>query len=330
MSDDQRLLKEYLEKGSRNALQELIQRYLVLVHSSALRQVRDPNLAEDVTQAAFLVLTQKARTIRDGVAIGGWLLSVTRCVVATVMRKQTIKKKHEQLAARPEVLEAAADDWEEIAPRLDVELNRLGQVDRDAVVLRFFQDRSFAEIGMELGLSENAARKRVGRALERLRARLARRCMSPNLTTGTLGVAIGAFAMQAAPNHLSAATIAASVGSATPHCVSIAKGAIEIIAWTKAKLVGMVAATFLMGSTGAAVTVHAIARQMEARSAISPQSPALAARSKSPLPPVLTAAAAPTALPAPAVPATRPTQAAPAIPAAPAGPQGQRGNETTV
>ena len=161
MSDDRRLLSQYVETGSRKALQELIQRYLGLVYSSALRQVRDPNLAEDVTQAAFLVLTQKARTIRNGVAVGGWLLAVTRCVVVTVMRKQAIQNKHEQCAAKPEVLEAEAvgQEWKEIAPLLDAELNRLGQVDRDALVLRFFQDRSFAEIGVELGFSEEGARK---------------------------------------------------------------------------------------------------------------------------------------------------------------------------
>src|SRR5262245_40563614 len=133
MSDDRRLLLEYVQTGSRNALEELIQRYQPLVYSSALRQVRDPNLAEDVAQAAFLVLTQKARTIRDGVALGGWLLSVTRCIVATWMRRKTMTQRHELLAARPEVVESIAtahDAWDQVAPLLDAELNRLRRVDR--------------------------------------------------------------------------------------------------------------------------------------------------------------------------------------------------------
>src|SRR5262245_24126644 len=125
MSDDRRLLREYVETGSREALQDLIQRQVALVYSAARRQVCDANLAEEVTQAAFLVLTQKARTIRDGEAVGGWLLSVTRCIVVTEMRKRAIKKKHEERAAKREVLEAVTDEWEEIAPLLDAELNRL-------------------------------------------------------------------------------------------------------------------------------------------------------------------------------------------------------------
>jgi RNA polymerase sigma factor (sigma-70 family) len=330
MSDDRRLLREYVESGSRKALQELIQRHLELIYSSALRQVRDPNLAEDVTQAVFVVLTQKAGTIRNGVAVGGWLLAATRYVVVTVMRKQAIKAKHERRAARPEALEAAAEEWQEIAPLLDAELNRLRNVDRDAVVLRFFQDRSFAEIGAELGFSEEAARKRVGRALEHLRARLGGR--STTLTAGGLAVAMGAYGVQAAPGHLLAGTIAASVGSATPHCISLARGALDLIAWTKAKLVGTVAASVLMGGTGAVVVTHSIAHRMGGdmlgQSVILSQNVSAA----EPAPAAPPAAAAPAAPPAPAAPAASPAPAAPAAqaaPPAPAGPHGVRGNEKT-
>jgi hypothetical protein len=178
-------------------------------------------------------------------AVGGWLLAVTRYVAVNVMREQAIHKKHEHLAARAESLEAAAEEWKEIAPLLDAELNRLKRVDRDALVLRYFQDRSFAEIGVELGLTEDAARMRVGRALERLRARLRGRKIS--VSTSTFGLVIGAYAVEAVPRHLLAGTIAASVGSPSPHCVSLAKGAIKMIAWTKAKLVGAVAASVLLG-----------------------------------------------------------------------------------
>ncbi|HTQ41022.1 MAG TPA: sigma-70 family RNA polymerase sigma factor [Pirellulales bacterium] len=258
MSEDRQLLRAYTEQGSRQALEELIQRHFGLVYSSALRQVRDPHLAEDVSQAVFLVLTQKARSIRHATALGGWLLSVTRCVVVNAMRKQINKNKCEHLAAKPEALQAAADEWGEIAPLLDAELNRLKTADRDALVLRFFEDRSFAEIGAELGLSEDAARKRVTRALERLRARLEDRKIS--ITAGTLGLAIGAYAVQAAPAHLPAGTIAANVAHPTPQIISLTKGALKMLAYAKAKLIGTVAASLVLGGTGIVVSHNVFAR----------------------------------------------------------------------
>ncbi len=256
MSEDRRWLREYGEGGSRAALEELIGRHLGLVYSSALRQVRDAHLAEDVTQAVFLVLTQKGRTIRRGEAVGGWLLAVTRAVSVNAMKKRAVQKKHEFQAARPEATQAVDDQWEHIAPFLDRVLNRLADKDRDAIVLRFFQGRSFAEIGVELGLSEEAAPKRVGRALERMRMRLDH--PRHPLTAGALGVAIGGHAVQAPPMHLLAGTIAASLGGHTPLSASLAKGAIKMIVWTKAKLVGAMAVSILAASVGAVAVTHAL------------------------------------------------------------------------
>ena len=259
MSEDQRLLREFTESGSRQALEELIRRHLPLVYSAAVRQVRNSHLAEDVTQAVFLVLTQKASTIRNGVALAGWLLAVTRCTCVNAMKKQAIHKKYELLAAKPEVGAAALDQWANIAPLLDGELNRLATLDRDAVVLRFFQDRSFAEIGAELGLTEEAARKRVTRALDRLRGRLSRN--KDSLTCGLLATAIGSYAVLAVPSHVSAGMIAASVGSPAPHCLSLAKGALKMLTYTKAKLVAAVAASVILGATGVVLIADTPASQ---------------------------------------------------------------------
>jgi RNA polymerase sigma factor (sigma-70 family) len=259
MSEDQRLLREYVVNGSRQALEELIRRHLPLVYSSARRQVRNAHLAEDVTQAVFLVLTQKARTIRSGVALGGWLMTVTRFASLNAMRKQSIHRMHESLAAKPEASAAVAEQWRDIAAQLDVELNHLGRVDRDAVVLRFFQERSFAEIGAELGLTEDAARKRVARALDRLRARLDRKKAS--ISAGALSMAIGVFAVQAVPTHVLAGTIAASTGSAAPQCISLAKGPLKMLAWTKAKIVATVAALLVVGTTSVVLIADSTADQ---------------------------------------------------------------------
>jgi RNA polymerase sigma factor (sigma-70 family) len=259
MSEDQRLLREFVDSASRTALEELIRRHLALVYSAALRQARDPHLAEDISQAVFLVLTEKARTIRNGQALGGWLLAVTRSACVNAMKKQAIQRKHEALASRPETAPTDADEWAQIAPLLDGELNRLAIADRDAIVLRFFQDRSFSEIGREMQLSEEAARKRVTRALERLRAAITRR--KPSISLAALSAAIATYAVQAAPGHVVAGTIAASIASPTPQCLTIAKGATKMIAWTKAKLVSTVAASLLAGGTSVVVVKHVISNR---------------------------------------------------------------------
>jgi RNA polymerase sigma factor (sigma-70 family) len=251
MTEDRQLLRAYSENGSRGALEALVERHFNLVYSAALRQVRDRHMAEDITQAVFLVMIQKARTIRSGVALGGWLLAVTRSVVVSGMRKQKLDRKHLQHVARPETLTPVVHEWDEISPVIDAELSRLPRKDRDAIVLRFFEDRSFAQIGTELGLSEDAARMRVGRSLERLRIRIQQRNRS--ITTGRLSTAIGAFAISTAPHHLMAKTITAICESPAPHAISFAKGAIKMLAYTKAKLVGAVAVSLLVSTAGVVV-----------------------------------------------------------------------------
>src|SRR5580700_374632 len=129
MTEDKRLLHEYVHNSSRRALEELARRHLDMVYSSALRQTGDPHLAEDVTQAVFLVLAQKAKTIRHGVATAGWLLSVTRCAAVNAMKKRTIQNRHERLAAKSEATLSSADEWDRLAPLLDAEMNRLATKD---------------------------------------------------------------------------------------------------------------------------------------------------------------------------------------------------------
>jgi RNA polymerase sigma factor (sigma-70 family) len=262
MTEDHGLLNQYVRDGSHPALDELIRRHLSLVYSAAIRQVRDPHLAEDVTQAVFMVLAEKAHTIRHGVAVGGWLLSVARRAAVNAMRKEARRRRHESRAAATEMSSAicqTADDWNEVAPLLDAELNRLASKDRDAVVLRFFQDRTFAQVGEELGLSEAAARKRVVRALERLRRLLSRRGAS--ISVAALGLAITGRAAQAAPIHLlSSAT--AGIGAPTATSATIAKGTLHMMAWAKAKLVGSVAAAFVLVAAAVATTA-ALAQQAD-------------------------------------------------------------------
>jgi RNA polymerase sigma factor (sigma-70 family) len=130
MTEDQSLLHRYAREGSRQALDQIVRRHIALVYSSALRQVRDPDLSQDITQAVFLVLAQKARTIRSGEALAGWLLAVTRRACVDAMRKRATQRRHELAAAKNESIAVEADRWAEIEPLLDAAMDRLPAVDR--------------------------------------------------------------------------------------------------------------------------------------------------------------------------------------------------------
>jgi serpin B len=245
MTEDQKSLQDYLQHGRREALDRLIRRHLDLVYSSALRQVRDPHAAEDVTQAVFLILAQKAGTIRAGVAVGGWLLAVTRRAAIDAIRRRAIDRRHEQTMAKPEIIPMEQPRWEQMAPVLDSALSRLSEADRDAIVLRFFQDRSLAQVGAEMGISEDAAQKRVGRALDRLRNLMSGKSIA--IGAAALGAAITANAVQAAPAHLLPATLA---GTASSSITAIVKGAINMMAWARAKFVASVVTTIVVLAGG--------------------------------------------------------------------------------
>jgi RNA polymerase sigma factor (sigma-70 family) len=257
MTDDQRLLQEYVSRQSREALDQLVRRHLDLVYSSARRQVRDEHLAQDVAQSVFLVLAKKAHTIRGGVAVAGWLLAVTRCASLDALRRKARRTKYERAAMKNESQEITAEDWSEMAPLLDEQLNRLGARDRDAVVLRYFQNRSFADVGEELGLTPEAARKRVDRALARLRGLLANRGV--RAPAAALGAGIAAYAVAAAPAH---AVAAITAPAASTHGIQFARGAMKMMFWTKAKITLATAAAVLFVAGSATIVIpHAFAQQ---------------------------------------------------------------------
>jgi RNA polymerase sigma factor (sigma-70 family) len=254
MTEDQQLLGQYVQQHSLPALDELIRRHLNLVYSSALRQTYgDSHLAQDVTQAVFIVLTRKAHTIRKGASIGSWLISVTRRAALNMIRKQATQRRHETAAARPEAaMDNQSTDWSAISPLLDEALDRLGRKDRDAVVLRYLQGRSFAQVGLELGLKEPAARKRVGRAVDKLRRLLCR--SGVGVEPEALGAMIAANGLRVAPAHLSVATgVSAAAGST-------ASAVITAIVWGKAKAAAVLVAGAVVLLGGAAIIATTMAQ----------------------------------------------------------------------
>ena len=197
-TDDSLLLRQYAENHSDEAFAVLVTRHINLVYSVALRCVGDPHQAEEIAQAVFILLAKKAAQLRHGKALSSWLFQTTRLTASNFIRGETRRHRREQEAHMQSVLnEPGSDVWPRIAPLLDDAVAGLNEKDRDAVVLRFYEGRSLREVGAALGASEDAAEKRVSRAVERLREFFAKR----GVTVGTseLVVVISANAVQAAP-----------------------------------------------------------------------------------------------------------------------------------
>ncbi len=168
--EDRQLLQQFVKDNSQEAFAALTARYLSLVYSTCRRELGDADLAEDVTQAVFLILARKAPSLSRNVVLSGWLFQTARFAAKNARLREQRRRHHEEKAMErhPQASWGEAN-WDEIEPLLNKSLARLKAADRDCLLLRFFQDMSFADIGASLGLSEEAARKRVTRALEKLR-----------------------------------------------------------------------------------------------------------------------------------------------------------------
>ncbi len=252
-TDDMRLLREYAAGQSEQAFETLVARHASLVYSAALRQVRDPHLAEDVTQAVFIILARKPGRLGSGTILSGWLYRAAGYVSGSVLKRERRRQHREQEAGMQSTLNEPDDRaWQQIAPLLDEALLRLRQTDRDALVLRYFEGRSLNEIGFALGASEEAVKKRVNRALEKLRAFFNQRGISTS--TGVLSGAMAANSVHAAPVGLAKAISAAALANgaaASTSTLTLVKGALKIMAWTKMKttIVAGVGILFVAGTT---------------------------------------------------------------------------------
>lgn len=214
---DQQLLRNYAAHRSEAAFAELVRRHVDLVYSAALRMVRDAHLAQDVTQAVFVALAQNATQLTDRAVLSGWLHRTAQNLASKTVRTDVRRRAREQEAvAMNELLSTGPDaSWEHIAPHLDAALGELSEPDRDALLLRYFEKKSATEMAARLGVSAEAAQKRVTRAVERLREFFARRGVT--VGAGGLAVAISANAVQAAPVGLALtiSTVAATLTGTT-------------------------------------------------------------------------------------------------------------------
>lgn len=252
LKSDAQLLREYAETGADAAFAEIVARHTNLVYSAALRQVRTSDLAADVAQNAFLALLKSApnltRNIDENASLAGWLCRCARNISLNLRRDEF--RRHAREREAMEQFNSDPDDaidWGRLAPVLDEAMSELNEPDYDALVLRFFKNNGMNQIGQVLGVSEDAAQKRVGRALEKLKGILAQQGIRTSATA--LGIAISANAVGSAPVTLvlsisTAASIAGTIQAST------AIAATKVIAMTtlhKALIGGALAAAIGTG-----------------------------------------------------------------------------------
>src|ERR1700761_3047711 len=206
MDNDLTLLREYARDNSEEAFAALVSRHINLVYSVALRSVHDSHLAEEITQAVFIILARKAHSLGDKTILSGWLCRTARYASSNALTIQSRRQQREQEAYMQSLVNETVPDetWNQISPLLDTAMGRLRKKDHDALVLRFFEGRNFKEVGDAMGTSEDAAKMRVGRALDKLRKFFSKRGVTS--TTAIIAGTLSINSVQAAP-----ATLAQSV-----------------------------------------------------------------------------------------------------------------------
>ncbi len=260
MKDDAELLREFAQNGSEDAFTELVERHLPPVYGSALRQTGgDAELARDICQMVFLDLARKASSLRGHILIIGWLFTATRFHAATMLRGNRRRQQREGMAVSVQEQLTGSESSgvnRELVAALDGALEELTAEDRDAVLLRFFQGKGFKEVGAAFAISEDAARMRVGRALEQLRLLLERR--GAPVTAAALAAWLAADAASAAPAGLALSVSA----TATAGAALVPASAVGLVMTTTQKAVA-VAAVVVLAGIGAFQTTEAMRLRRE-------------------------------------------------------------------
>lgn len=230
MPTDLELLERYLRGHSEEAFATLVHRHLDLVYSAALRQVRSPQLAEEVAQSVFTDLSKHAARLKLDGPLSAWLYQVTRRTAVDVVRREARRQAREQVAMELNAMDTRPSVWSQIEPLLDEAMDGLETADRNAILMRFFEDRSLREVGEALGLSEDAAQKRVSRAVDRLRAVLSKQ----GITVGVGGfvAALSAHAVQSAPIGLVTAISTTATASVATLSAATTAGGTKLLAMT--------------------------------------------------------------------------------------------------
>jgi len=271
---DIELLSEYCQHNSEQAFAALVSRHVNLVYSVAMRNTGNPHQAQEITQAVFITLAKKASGLSRRTVLAGWLYHTSRLTASNFRRTEMRRAHREQESYMQNLLNEAeggsafgksftGESWLEIAPHLDVAMSALTESDRNAIVLRFFENKSLRDVGEALGVSEEATKKRVQRALERLRTYFAKRGVIS--TTVIIAGLISANSVQSAPVTLAAAVTTTAcnsvvLGSST---TTFIKGTLTFMAWSKVHTTIVVTIALLLAAATSTIVIHKVVTEQK-------------------------------------------------------------------
>ncbi len=251
--DDIELLAQYAQHNSEEAFATLVARHVNLVYSVAMRHVSNPHQAEEITQAVFIILAKEARGLSKRTVLSGWLYQTARLTAANFLRTEIRRTHREQEAYMQSILnETESDAWPQIAPLLDTAMAGLGEKDRNAIVLRFLESKNFRDVGTALSASEDAAKMRVNRAVEKLRKFFTKHGVT--LSAAAIATTVSANSIQAAPIALKISAVAAAKGlTVTASTLTLVKGTMKVMTWMKLKFAFSIGTAVLL--TGGVVAI---------------------------------------------------------------------------
>ena len=257
--NDIELLRCFRETQSDEAFRELVRRHVGMVYAVALRRVRNADWADEVAHAVFIALARKARSLSDRTILAGWLYRATRFAAGKLLRDEERRARHEKEAAMASLNDCSRDQeaisCEDLSPLVFETLDTLSRRDRDAILMRFLENRSFAEVGAAMGTTEAAAKMRTGRALEKLRERLNKRGAHVVLAALSAGLTAATFTLP--PTELVASVSSAALGhtAATSSATSLAGSALSAFTWAKVKIAAAVVLVLIMGGATTITTL---------------------------------------------------------------------------
>jgi RNA polymerase sigma factor (sigma-70 family) len=264
-ANDMDLVREFARHNSEAAFTELVRRHINLVYSVARRCTGNDGDAHDVTQAVFIILARKAAELREKTLLTGWLYETTRFAAARLLRTNARRHAREQEAYMQSTLNESDNSvvWTQLSPHLEAAMSKLAERDRALLVLRFYENKSGPEAAALLGIREDAAHKRVARAIEKLRKFFAQRGVT--ISGVAIAGAVSANSVQAAPVGLvMKVSVAAAKGAAvTTTILALAKGTMNTMTWIKLKFALGVSVAMLLA--GGAVAIKLSGNNIESQ-----------------------------------------------------------------
>ncbi|MBN1669858.1 MAG: sigma-70 family RNA polymerase sigma factor [Kiritimatiellae bacterium] len=253
---DQQLIETYVRDKSEGAFRQIVERYGQLVYSAAYRRLQDHHLAEDASQATFIILARKAHRLGAKTMLGGWLWRTATFCARNLARQRVTREAREREIA-PAEADGGEPAWTRFAPQLDAALLALSAKTREALVAHYLLGKPRQEAAEALGCPVNTLNKRIQKGLARLRGALMRRgvavssaVLAAGLTERTAEAVSGA-ALDSMHSVAFGTLTGATALSSTPYV--LAKGVLRMMAWTRVKLTAAYAggALALLGVTAA-------------------------------------------------------------------------------